>query len=234
MGGGGGKLQFLRGAWMGTYGWLLVAMICTFFLGPLLAEFEYGVRIGDAVGLLVVIAAIVAVTDERKHVYSLAIIAFAAVIPQALDPHVESNWTGIIANLAAMGFLGYIFIVIQKDIFKTSKVTIDTLVGSVCGYLLLASIFAAIYSTLLQINGDAFLVDPALNVSPENLHFQGTEFGVITYYSVVTLTTVGYGDVIPATTVARGLVSTEAILGQVYLTMIVARLVGLHLTSSLK
>lgn len=229
-----GWRRFARGAGLGTYGWLLVAMIATFFLGPLLTEVEYGVRIADIVAVLVVIAAIIAVTDDRRHVYTLAIIALAAVIPQGLDPHVESNWTGVLANIASIGFLGYLLIVILRNVFTTNCVTIDTLVGSVCGYLLIAAIFAAIYSTVILIEPNAFVVDPSLGVDPANLHFQGMHFGVLTYYSVITLTTVGYGDVVPANTITRGLVSTEAVLGQVYLTIIVARLVGLHLTASFR
>lgn len=207
-------------------------MVVTFFLGPALAEVQYGVRIADIVAVLVVIAAILAVTSSRNHAYALAVIALAAIIPQAVDPHVGSIWTGVVANIAAFAFLLYILVVILHDIFTTSRVTIDTLVGALCGYLLLAAIFAAAYSTLVLINEKSFLIDSALDIDPGNLHFQGTHFGVLSYYSIITLTTVGYGDVVPATTWARGLVSVEAVSGQIYLTVIVARLVGMHLTSS--
>jgi voltage-gated potassium channel Kch len=179
-----GWIRFLRGAWLGTYGWLLLAMV--------------------------------------------------AVIPQALDPHIGSNVTRVIANTATLFFLTYILVVIFNDIFKTSRVTIDTLVGALCGYLLIAAMFAAVYSTVLLFDSSAFLIDSALGVDPANLHFQGTHFGVLTYYSIMTLTTVGYGDVVPASTISRGFVSIEAVIGQIYLTVIVARLVGMHLTASMK
>jgi voltage-gated potassium channel len=110
----------------------------------------------------------------------------------------------------------------------------DTLVGSVCGYLLLSAVFAAAYSTLVLLQPDSFIVDERLTLDPSKLHFQGAHFDVLLYFSVITLTTVGFGDIIPATTFARELVSAEAIMGQVYITMIVARLVGMHLTASLR
>jgi hypothetical protein len=229
-----GLFRFLHGAWLGTYGWLLLAMITTLFLGPILAEVRYGVRIADLIAVLVVIAGIIAVTSSRHHAYTLAVIAFAAVIPQAIDPHIDSVVTGVIANSATLAFLTYILVIIFHDLFKTTRVTIDTLVGALCGYLLIAAIFAAAYSTVILFDGSAFLIAPALDVDPANLHFQGTHFGVLTYYSVITLTTVGYGDVVPASTISRGMASIEAVTGQIYLTVIVARLVGMHLGAAMK
>jgi voltage-gated potassium channel Kch len=55
------------------------------------------------------------------------------------------------------------------------------------------------------------------------------EFFPFFYFSLVTMTTVGYGDMSPVTTVARTFASMEAIIGQLYLTILVARLVGMHL-----
>ena len=223
-----------KGALWGTYGWLLCALMLAYISGPLVAHLNYGVRVADGIAILVVFAAILAVTNHRVHVWSLAIIALFAAVPQALDTHIESNWTGILANLSSAAFLVYLLVVVMRDIFATTKVSVDTLVGSICGYLLLAATFAAAYSTLNLLVPDAFIVDERLDIDPASLHYQGVHFSVLLYFSVITLSTVGYGDIIPGTDVARQLVTAEAIMGQVYLTVIVARLVGMHLTSSLK
>ena len=225
---------FGRGALLGNYGLLFLALILTYIIGPLLSEHQYGLWVADFIAVMVVLAAISSVTNQRRHAYSLAILSLAAVIPQALDPHVATKLTGVLANLASMIFLLYLVVIILSDIFRTAQVTMDTLIGSVCGYLLLAAVFAAAYSTLILFQPEAFLVDDRLALDPAKLHFQGAHFDVLLYFSVITLTTVGYGDIIPATTFARELVSAEAVMGQVYLTMIVARLVGMHLTASLR
>ena len=69
-----------------------------------------------------------------------------------------------------------------------------------------AATFASCYSTLVLLMPDAFLVDSRLEIDPSELHYQGVHFSVLLYYSVITLTTVGYGDVVPATDIARQLV----------------------------
>ena len=231
---GGRRKLFGRGGRLGNYGLLLIALVLTFVVGPLLSEHRFGLWVAEFIAILVVLAAISAVTNERRHAYSLAVLSLAAVIPQALDPHVESNLTGLLANIASMLFLIYLVVIILRDIFLTTQVSMDTLLGSVCGYLLLSAVFAACYSTLVLFQPDAFIIDARLPIDPTKLHFQGAHFDVLLYYSVITLTTVGYGDIIPATTFARELVAAEAVMGQVYLTMIVARLVGMHLTASLR
>ena len=64
------------------------------------------------------------------------------------------------------------------------------------------------------------------------LQFGGGNSGYALYYSFVTLTTLGYGDIAPVTMPARMLASLEAMTGQVYLAILVARLVGLHIAHS--
>jgi hypothetical protein len=59
----------------------------------------------------------------------------------------------------------------------------------------------------------------------------GQETGALTYFSFVTLTTLGYGDIRPLTSFARTACWLEAVIGQLYLTVLIARLVGLHLVS---
>lgn len=83
-------------------------------------------------------------------------------------------------------------------------------------------IVSGTYETLLLFNPDAILFSDDV---------QG-EFSDIIYFSFVTITTLGYGDIIPVSRMAKNLALLEAVWGQTYLTVLVARLVGLHLSSS--
>ena len=67
---------------------------------------------------------------------------------------------------------------------------------------------------------------------PGSISFPDSELipGEIFYFSFVTLTTLGYGDITPESMMARNLTIIEATIGQIYLTVLVARLVGLHIS----
>ena len=224
------RQKLYRGAGLGNYGWLLIALIATISVGPLLQDHSVGVRFTDVISGFVVVAGVMLATAGRVHLLIVGSIGVIMMVSSFVDPFVGTIATGVIAGVAGFFFLGYILIIILHDVFKQPVVSTDTLVGSVCGYLILAALFASVYSVAVLLDPNAFLISKELEVPPNELHRQGTHFGVLTYYSIVTLTTVGYGDIVPANYVTRAAVSIEAISGQIYLTVIVARLVGLHLS----
>ena len=124
-------------------------------------------------------------------------------------------------------FFGYILCVLILGIFRAKKVTTNIIYGSICIYLLMGLTWAFIYS-LLEL------------AHPGSFHSSLPEFSVdsnlreditlrLVYYSYVTLTTLGYGDITPVTPPAQLISSMEAITGQFYLTILVARLIGMHL-----
>ncbi|MFM7189668.1 MAG: potassium channel family protein [Microcystaceae cyanobacterium] len=111
-------------------------------------------------------------------------------------------------------FLACSVIIILKRIFKSRKVTADTVTGGICVYLMLGLIWFNLYEIILLLEPNAF--------SRPLLYYQ------VFYFSFVTLTTVGYGDIVPVHRGAMILANLEAITGQIYLAVIVARLVSLY------
>ncbi len=109
------------------------------------------------------------------------------------------------------------------DVLFGGAIDINRLVGAGCIYLLSGSIWGIVYLLLSVISPASFV-----GIVGETWSEQLNEF---TYYSFVTLTTLGYGDVAPAAPVARTLSYLEAVLGQMYLTVLVAALVGIHIAT---
>lgn len=115
-------------------------------------------------------------------------------------------------------FLMQMFVMVMRHIQTETEVTADLLMGAVCGYLLLGVVWAYAYNFLELAQPHSF------NGSE---HF-GDKMWSYIYYSFVTLTTVGYGDITAATQQARALSILEAVFGQLYLAILIARIVGLQ------
>ena len=121
-------------------------------------------------------------------------------------------------------FFGYISGIIVIHLFTEQEITPDLVVGSVCGYFLVGIMWAFVYAAIEIISPGS------LHLPQEGYH----DFSNFSYYSFVTLTTLGYGDILPLTSPARNFAILEAIIGQIYLTVLVARLVGIHISQSMK
>jgi hypothetical protein len=128
-------------------------------------------------------------------------------------------------------FLVLVAIDILRDLFHGREVTGDKLAGAVCVYLLIALIWG--YAFMIT----EFLTPESFSFTLGNERMQlwvAREFFPFFYFSLVTITTVGYGDMAPVSTVAQTLATMEALIGQVYLTILVARLVGMFLVHQQK
>jgi hypothetical protein len=108
---------------------------------------------------------------------------------------------------------------VLRRVLRHQRVTIQTIAGAVCVYVLLGLVFAYVYLAIGTANPEAFF-DQSSPGGPEG----GATF---LYFSFVTLTTVGFGDIYPLGRLARALVVLEALLGQIFLVTTVARLVAL-------
>ena len=158
-------------------------------------------------------------------VFVLGLPPFALVWVEALVPAV-SNVPGL---ALATVFLIYTTGTILRAIMTTANVTSDTIAGGIAIYLLVAVIFALLYSIVGSYDPDAFAFPEGIAL-PRDPHAASKEGSVLLYFSLVTISSLGYGDVVPNSPIARSLAGAEATFGQVYLTVLVARLVGLHVS----
>jgi uncharacterized membrane protein len=108
-------------------------------------------------------------------------------------------------------------VAIIHRIIRHETVGLETILGSICVYVLIAIAFAGIYGAVNDVEPTGFF---AQHVVPNNVDFL--------YFSFVTLTTVGYGDLTAGTSTGRVLVTFEAVIGQIFLVTLVARLVSLY------
>lgn len=126
-------------------------------------------------------------------------------------------------------FFGYIIFVFLTSIFKTKEITSDLIYGSICIYFLMGIEWSFIYSLSELIRPGSFELSSAIQGAQITGYERLNDNSHFIYFSFTTLTTLGYGDITPKTLSTQFLTSLEAITGQIYLTVLVARLVALYL-----
>jgi hypothetical protein len=112
--------------------------------------------------------------------------------------------------------------VVAQAVYAPGRITFRRLQGAGVLYLNLATIFASVFSLIWDLSPSAFAGLPAPTGDPD-------ELATMIYFSLTTLTTTGYGDIIAVDPFARSLANLESVLGQFYLAITVARLVTLEI-----
>jgi hypothetical protein len=123
-------------------------------------------------------------------------------------------------------------IVLLAFLFRQQRITFNMICASLCVYLLLGVLWAMGYSVLEVLEPGSFLFTLAGEDQHYHMRFGGEESIYPLYYSLVTMTTLGYGDIVPTSPSARMFAAVEALTGQLYLAVLVARLVGLHISQA--
>jgi len=121
-------------------------------------------------------------------------------------------------------FFAFMIAVILNYLFKERQITTDVIAGAICAYFLIGLMWSSIFTILELAHPGSFKIQ-------QSMHAESFSF---TYYSYVTLTTLGYGDITPITPQARSFSLLEAITGQIYLATLVARLVSINILQSME
>ena len=178
----------------------------------------------------IVVMAVMLVVFEGRRERQVALVAAAAIIATEWVHYVAPDelrlWDVVAYHALLILFLGFAVAVILGNIFEKQTVTSDAVLGAVCGYLLAGFVWGNIYNLTEQ------LLPGSFNVAPALVHQLTTWEGssaLFLYFSTVTLTTMGYGDVTPVHPPATAFATLEAIFGQFYIAVVVAQLVGLRL-----
>lgn len=200
---------------------LLLIALHPFFVGnvwePLVMNFFFS---------LVIIASVFAVsrsTTTRAVVFILAVPVLAGRWLIHFFPIEAAAVFGLATGAA---FVAFIVVRILLYVLRQTTVTSDTIFAALCVYLLFGLSWGLVYALVEQL-------------SPGSFAFPGIELGAdllreLVYFSLITLTTVGYGDTTPVTPITQGFSNLEAVLGQIYLAVLVARLVGIQVAQHVK
>ncbi len=216
----------------GKYFWLLLSLLVMVLIGPLFSHLSYGRYFTEIIHTCVLMGAVYVIIRNHRH---LMLVIFATLGAGSLKlvlhlQTTESSAAVFLMHLLLTGFVFYVIIVILRDVLSSHRVTTDTIKGAICVYLLIGLIWALLYSYCAHLDPTSFAL-ATTEVSVDQMPFHRERFGITVYYSMVTLTTLGYGDITPTAPITRSLAAIEAVIGQIFLTVLVARLVGMHIST---
>jgi len=199
------------------YTLVFVAHLATLLIAPFLPASS---PIGDLLFLFFFAIIIAALPAARgRPMVHVAFMVLAALLVIGLVGHTLAGhhlWHGV-ALASAAGLFALLVVMILTDVVRVQTVTMDTVFGAATVYLALGLLWSMLYALVALVEPGSFLTPAA------KPHLQD-----FAYYSYVTLTTVGYGDVVPVSRPARGLAVMEGLIGQLYLAVMIARLVSLQ------
>jgi len=209
---------------------LLILLLLLFVVSPFVTPLRYGVLILNIIGAAVLLSGTYAVSERRKLFVVTVIIAIAAVAINCATVFLPGESLILLSNICFLGLLALFSVSILGDVLRAGRIDADKIYGAICVYLLVGFAWAFAYAILDQLQPASFSV-------PEESGGVGEYVARVMrmrYFSFVTLTTVGFGDIIPRSLAARTFATLEAIMGQIYLAVLVARLVGLHIVHGSK
>jgi hypothetical protein len=168
------------------------------------------------------VSGVYAVSDKRAQwitALALAIPAVALNTVHAFRPDLQIAVPMLIFTIL---FLVLTLVLLLRAVVRAERVTYDTIYGALSVYLLMAIAWAAAYLLLVTIQPGAIVMDAARHPN------HGMDWSDCAFYSFVTLTSQGNGDIVPMTAQARSLSILEAVSGTMYVAVLVARLMGLY------
>ncbi len=158
-------------------------------------------------------------------------LAGPTIIAQVALPFADGNSLLITSRLLNILFLGTIIAIVLRFVFESRQITSNTIWAALCVYLMAGVLGALAYLLIGSLSPNAFLsASPELGIGPGASADQQLTSAL--YYSFVTMSTLGYGDIVPTTPPVRMLAALQAVFGQLYIAVLVARLVGLHIVHS--
>lgn len=203
---------------------LLLLVIFTIFLIPFFPIEWHRILFSLCFTIIFLLSAL-ALSKYRSRIFNIAVIV---IIIEWLSEILNLSLLSSVSLLANIFFFDLIVVLFIIQIAKAKAVTPQVIMESINGYLMLGLSFSIIIALISIVNPDAFSFPHLSTATNPGFSY----FSDYTYYGFVTLTTLGYGDVVPLTSAARSFSIFTAITGQMYVAIIIAALVAKYLNQS--
>lgn len=200
---------------------LMLSVILFLLLSAFLTEVQGGEVVAAISVFAVLIAATVSLSEERSLRGPATILAGLCTLLLILDIVHPAYFLRILGWMALAGFFGFVSVELFSYLGRGGAITSGRLYASVSLYFILGTFFYAVFNLVEVWHPGSFAESGAAQAGPMHRH-------KLLYFSLVTLTTLGYGDIVPVKEPARILAALEAAAGVLYIAITVARLVAAY------
>lgn len=208
-----------------NFSYLTIMLVILLFASAVVEEFfgELGQRAVQSATILTLIIGIWTLKSSATWFRSKFGFVLALVAILFINIILDLIGLDFVQLFLILGFFTWTTYLAARQVLFTGTIDGNKIIGSICIYLLLGLIWTTLYLLVLEVSPNAF------NGLAHASWYQN--FPVVTYYSFVTLTTLGYGDISPLAPLARFLVFMEAVVGVFYMAILVASLIGVRMSA---
>ena len=212
----------------GNFAYLLISLLGFLLLTSVLAQ--YPAIGGDQILMFVIEATLIVGIWSliRQRFWFMAGVVLIAIgaMNIILDAIFNHSWAPYINLIVALLFYLFTTVIAFRSLLTGNRINLNMIMGSICVYILVGISWSIFYFFVSVIYPGAFNGVTEIGAKQQ--------FYDLLYYSFVTLSTLGYGDITPVTPIARTLAYIEALFGQFYIAILVASFVGMHISRSSK
>ena len=214
----------------GRHTLLLVSLVALLVALPILRSLP-GASIRFSILLCLVLTAAIYVNSVRRWTLIAGVlIGGGAIASTVLSVTTGSLGARTAAQMLGIGLLGLTTLLMLNTLLRSERVSQDTIIGGICVYLMIGLTFAVVYMLAVNLEPSALMhLGVPLGDAAEDVSSRSAR---ILYFSFVTLTTLGFGDITPSGEVTQMIVTGEAIIGQLYVAIFIARLMGLYISQN--
>lgn len=211
---------------------LLISLLIMLIVPPYLREYSLihfeGLLLNPFI-TIIFLTSLYLVTDNRRFFIIGLLILLPVLVINTLYYFDDKYLNSVIAPLSYIAFFAYICVFLGRFLARSKTVSINVIYAAVCIYFFIAIIWSFIYLTTYNTLENSFSFSIKLQ---ESLPPNKDPITLFSYFSFVTMTTLGYGDITPIHPIARAWVSAQTVIGQLYLAIVMARFVGLYISDS--
>ena len=201
---------------------LLIALALFFICAPFVEEIKGGDLIISVLFSLVLITGILAIAGRKRALVVTIVLDFPAIVGRWINYFRPELVPPAVFLTAGLALIAFVVANLLRFVLRAPSVNADVLCASISAYLMLGLLWTMAYWLVDQLTpGGAFSFNTNAGTRSMN-GFNGF------YFSFITLSTVGYGDITPVSRIARWLAAMEAMTGLLYVAVLIARLVSLY------